>query len=117
MTRLTAGDNKHQNDSAASPSPDDPTVETVTLSLNDRLKRLHEALPSNTALVVLTGHGNPLPMLNLAAKRQKWERLVKTIGTFDDIPKDERWLSEHDRELETATAEAREGMAFFCVKR
>jgi len=56
-------------------------------------------------------------MLNLAAKRQTWERLVKTIGNFEDIPKEERWLSEHDRDLEKATAEAREGMAFFCVKR
>jgi len=55
--------------------------------------------------------------MELSAKRQKWERLVKTLGGFEAVPKEERWLSENDRELEVRAAEAREGMSFFCVKR
>ena len=55
-------------------------------------------------------------MLELTAKRQKWERLVKTLGGTEGVPKDERWLSEDDRKLEDAVSTAREGMAFFCVK-
>ena len=66
--------------------------------------------------MVLTGHSNPLPMLELSAKRQKWERLVKTLGGTEGVPKEERWLSEDDRRLEEAVSSAREGMSFFCVK-
>lgn len=55
-------------------------------------------------------------MLELTAKRQKWERLVKTLGGTDGVAKEERWLSEDDRKLEEAVGLAREGMAFFCVK-
>ncbi|OCF37620.1 hypothetical protein I316_00747 [Kwoniella heveanensis BCC8398] len=90
----------------------DPALERF----NARLSTLHSALPSNTALIVVTGHSDPLPMLKLTARRQKWERLVKTLGSTDGIAKEDRWLSEDDRELERATGQAREGMAFFCVK-
>lgn len=65
----------------------------------------------------MTGHGNPLPMLGMTAKRQKWERLHKTLGSFEQIEKEDRWLTEDDRLLEKYANEAREGMAFFCVKR
>jgi hypothetical protein len=51
------------------------------------------------------------------AKRQKWERMLKTVGTaMEDIAPGDRWLSEDDRELERHVAMAREGLAFFCVK-
>jgi RNA exonuclease 1 len=55
-------------------------------------------------------------MLELAAKRQKWERLVKELGGADGIKGEDKWLAEDDREMETRVAEAREGMGFFCVK-
>nr|XP_019047506.1 hypothetical protein I302_04121 [Kwoniella bestiolae CBS 10118]OCF26436.1 hypothetical protein I302_04121 [Kwoniella bestiolae CBS 10118] len=95
-------------------SPSD--LDSSLSRFSDRLKKLHESLPSNTALVILNGHSNPLPMLGLTAKRQNWERLMKTLGGADKIPKEDRWMTEDDRELERVTGEAREGMAFFCVK-
>jgi RNA exonuclease 1 len=55
-------------------------------------------------------------MLQLAVKRQKWERLVKELGGADEIKGEDRWLVEDDREMERRVAEAREGMGFFCVK-
>jgi RNA exonuclease 1 len=56
-------------------------------------------------------------MKRLNEKRQKWERLVKTIGGgIDAVPKEDRWLAADDRALEAAVVDAREGMAFFCVK-
>lgn len=55
-------------------------------------------------------------MKRLNEKRQKWERLVKTLGGIDGVPKEDRWLAEDDRKLEGAVVDAREGMAFFCVK-
>jgi RNA exonuclease 1 len=65
---------------------------------------------------LVTGHSDPVPMRHLNEKRLKWERLVKTLGGTDDIPKEERWMAEDDRELEAVVNKAREGMAFFCVK-
>jgi RNA exonuclease 1 len=65
---------------------------------------------------VLNGHSDPLPMLALSARRTRWERLVKTLGTTDGIKGEDRWLAEDDRKLEAAVNQAREGMAFFCVK-
>jgi RNA exonuclease 1 len=55
-------------------------------------------------------------MRHLNEKRLKWERLVKTLGGTDAIPKEEKWMAEDDRELEAVVNQAREGMAFFCVK-
>nr|XP_018265795.1 uncharacterized protein I303_02169 [Kwoniella dejecticola CBS 10117]OBR87953.1 hypothetical protein I303_02169 [Kwoniella dejecticola CBS 10117] len=90
-------------------------LDSALTGFSDRLSKLHESLPSNTALVVLTGHSSPLPMLKLTAKRQNWERLAKTVG-MDEMKKEDKWMMEDDRELEGAVSEAREGMAFFCVK-
>jgi RNA exonuclease 1 len=85
-------------------------------SLNKHLERINSSLPRNTALVLVTGHSDPVPMRTMNEKRLKWERLVKTLGGTDDIPKEDRWMAEDDRELEAVVNQAREGMAFFCVK-
>ncbi|WRT65068.1 uncharacterized protein IL334_002010 [Kwoniella shivajii] len=95
---------------------DSSEIDNALSRFSDRLSQLHESLPTNTALVVVTGHSSPLPMLRLTQRRQKWERLVKTLGGTDQIPKEDRWMTEDERELERAVGEAREGMAFFCVK-
>lgn len=101
-------------DSGAGPTP---TPLTKALEVfNTQLERLNTSLPRNTALVLVTGHSDPVPMRRLNEKRQKWERLVKTLGGTDDIPREERWMAEDDRELEAVVNQAREGMAFFCVK-
>lgn len=55
-------------------------------------------------------------MLELGARRAKWERLMKDRGNADLIEGEARWLAEDDRRLEAAANEAREGMSFFLVK-
>ncbi|WVR04385.1 hypothetical protein IAU60_001387 [Kwoniella sp. DSM 27419] len=104
------------NDRGVTDTYDETDLGPALDRFNERLAKLHASLPSNTAFIVVTGHSNPLPMLGLTAKRQKWERLVKTLGGTEDVPREERWMSDDDRALEQATGEAREGMAFFCVK-
>ncbi|WVF70114.1 hypothetical protein IAT40_004902 [Kwoniella sp. CBS 6097] len=104
------------NDRGTTETYDASDLDPALERFNARLETLHSSLPSNTAFIVVTGHSDPLPMLKLTARRQKWERLVKTLGSTDGIAKEDRWLSEDDRELERATGQAREGMAFFCVK-
>lgn len=37
-------------------------------------------------------------------------------GEWSEEAVEDRWMAEDDRELERKVAEAREGMAFFCVK-
>ncbi|WWC87181.1 uncharacterized protein L201_002067 [Kwoniella dendrophila CBS 6074] len=92
-------------------------LDSSLAKFSERLKKLHDNLPPNTAFIIATGHSNPLPMLQLTAKRQNFERLLKTLGNdSNDIPKEDKWMIQDDRELERATMEAREGMAFFCVK-
>ncbi len=84
--------------------------------LNARLAQIHADLPANTALIIMTGHADPLPLLRLTARRTKWERMLKTLGGVDEIKGEDKWTTEDDRELELRASEAREGMAFFCVK-
>jgi len=92
------------------------TLDRALSTLNSQITALHTSLPPSTALILLTGQSDPRPMMELIAKRQKWERLVKTVGAIGGLEREEKWLSEDDRELERRVAEAREGMAFFCVK-
>lgn len=97
----------------------DPSEEDLSAALqrfDDRLNRLHAALPANTALIVLTGHADPRPMLHLAERQRKFETAFRAAGNADAIPTEEKWLAEDDRALEAAVADAREGMSFFCVK-
>lgn len=56
-------------------------------------------------------------MLELTAKRARFERLLKEKASNGDWEEgEEKWMAEDDRDLERRVAEAREGMAFFCVK-
>lgn len=80
-----------------------------------RLDRIHASLPDNAALILLTGHSDPRPMLQLAARRQRWERSYREKGPEGDH--EVRWTTEDDRALEIEVGKAREGMGFFCVKR
>lgn len=95
---------------------DTPELSEALDRFNDRLGRIHASLPQNTALIVLTGHSDPRPMLSLAARRNRFEKAYREAGSADTIPAEDRWTTEDDRELERVVAEAREGMAFFCVK-
>ncbi|ORY25328.1 hypothetical protein BCR39DRAFT_544313 [Naematelia encephala] len=99
-----------------SDSPEKLTIDQALANLDRRISNLHASLPPNTAFIILNGNSNPLPMLELTQRRQKWERLVKTTGSISNVPEGDRWLAEDDRALEARVSEAREGMAFFCVK-
>lgn len=97
----------------SSPSP----LSEVLSKLNDRLTRLHAALPRNTAFILMNGHSDPRPMLEMTQRRLDFDRRVRENGgSTEGIKGEDRWMVEDDRELERRVAEAREGMAFFCVK-
>jgi len=95
--------------------PEDELEEALE-RFNERLTRLHSALPANTAFIVLTGHSDPRPMLSLASRRARFDRAYRALQNGEAIKDEDKWTTEDERDLERVVAEAREGMAFFCVK-
>lgn len=58
-------------------------------------------------------------MLELSARRARFERAMKekaNTGDWNEESVEDRWYAEDERLLERRVWEAREGMAFFCVK-
>lgn len=97
-------------------APDEVKVNATLAALNTQVEQLHARLPSSTALILLTGHSDPTDMIRLTLKRQRWDRACKVLGDPAKVPAEDRWYTEDDRDLEKAVYDAREGMAFFCVK-
>ncbi|BGP19018.1 hypothetical protein JCM10213_009273 [Rhodosporidiobolus nylandii] len=100
----------------AAPSPPSPEpIAAAFTALNDRLTKLHAALPPLTALVVFTGHGDPQEMSRLSAKKAKFDRLWKTVKQ-SEIADEDRWMESDDRKLLDEVERARWGLSFFAVK-
>jgi RNA exonuclease 1 len=117
MWRLTDTSGSSNGADADRSDPSEEELEEALERFNERLTRLHTALPANTALIVMTGHSDPRPMLTLSNRRQRFDKSYRESGgKVEEIAEEDRWSTEDDRDFETAVAEAREGMAFFCVK-
>ncbi|CED82050.1 3'-5' exonuclease [Phaffia rhodozyma] len=99
-----------------------PDVTSILTSLNAQIEKVHSSLSSRGGLIIFTGHSDPRKMLELIAKRTKFENLLKVHEAGPDkratlkLSKEDRWMEEDERQLEVETALAREGLAFFCVK-
>lgn len=93
-------------------------VDAALAQFDQHLSSLHAALPSGTALILLTGHSDPRPMLQLGARKAEFERLYRALGAdgLSQLKPEQRWSTEDDRLLEEAAIRARTGAAFFCVK-
>ncbi|GAA5954462.1 hypothetical protein JCM8115_004597 [Rhodotorula mucilaginosa] len=102
-------------DDVAADEPALPTADAALAALNDRLKRLHAALPPLTALIVFTGQSSPLEMSRLAAKKAKFDRLWKTVKQ-SEIADEDKWYEADDRALVDEVERCRWGLSFFCVK-
>lgn len=111
LTYTGNSQNGEHDDSDAS----EEDVEAALKRFDERLSRIHASLPDNSALILLTGHSDPRPMLQLAARRQKWEKSYREKGPEGDH--DVQWTTEDDRALEVEVGKTREGMGFFCVKK
>ncbi|CAK9784264.1 hypothetical protein CC85DRAFT_284909 [Cutaneotrichosporon oleaginosum] len=118
LTELANVQNWNSNsDSLNAEEQEEEALDAALERFNARLQRLHEALPTNSALIVLTGHADPRPMLQLAARHRRFDAaFAGANGDVSKISGEDKWTTEDDRNLEAATAEARQGMAFFCVR-
>lgn len=69
-------------------------------------------------MIVMTGNGDPIPVIRLQEKRKAFEFKYKKLGESksQQLPLEEKWTTENERELADAVSRARFGMAFFTVK-
>jgi RNA exonuclease 1 len=93
-------------------------VEEAFAKLNDRLSKLHDSLPARTIFMLMTGNGDPRPVVKLNEKRRTFEIKYKKLGesASQKLPEEEKWTTQDERDLSDAVNRARFGMAFFCVK-
>ncbi|CAM6032914.1 unnamed protein product [Sphagnum compactum] len=84
-------------------------LQTVLTQLDDRIRRLHEALPLNSLMITFSGHGDTPGVRWL--QELKWKSL--------QLPKqasNERWTPHNEAVLEEYAAQAETTLAFVCTK-
>ncbi|KAJ9107926.1 hypothetical protein QFC19_002669 [Naganishia cerealis] len=94
------------------------TTSDALTNLDTRLSKLHASLPTNTALILVTGHSDPRPLAALNERKSNFDRLYKRLGASgtSQLPQEEKWMTEDDRTLAAEAEKARAGMGFFCIK-
>lgn len=99
----------------AAPAKEKPVLEACLGSLAARLQRIHSALPPCTALLVLSGSGDPREMSRLQAMHAQWKREYNTPGSrWDQLSV--KWTDREEQALKKAAQKARNGIAFIGVK-
>lgn len=83
--------------------------------LNEHIRTLYQALPPRTALIIFSGHGDPRRMGELLSKKNKFDRLWKTVQP-EQIAAEDKFMTAEDRELQEQVEKAKAGMAFFACK-
>ena len=99
-------------------------VSAALSTLNDHLTSIWNALPSRTALVLFTGHGDPRAMVDLQKRKAAWEAMVsaKTAASLSTGPSmsssdpEVRWTTADVRALEDAVELAKRGLLFLAIK-
>lgn len=95
--------------------PSKPVLETCLTNLADRLKRIHDALPPCTALLVFSGSGDPREMSRLQTMQTTYKREYNTPGSkWDQLSV--RWTDKEEQALKKAAIQARNGIGFIGVK-
>jgi RNA exonuclease 1 len=82
---------------------------------DESIKRLWDALPPCTALMVLSGSGDPRDMVRLHTKRRNWEIAGKE-GREKELPEGDRWTDEDDHAYTLALDKAKNGLGFVAIK-
>ncbi|RDA89782.1 hypothetical protein CP533_4685 [Ophiocordyceps camponoti-saundersi (nom. inval.)] len=113
-------DDKEEDGQDSKPPPSTAAkspLERALGQLSARLDRIHAALPPCTALILLTGSGDPREMARLQQMHARWRKEYNAMGasaSWDDLSV--RWTDVEDQALRKAVREARSGIAFLTVK-
>ncbi|CAM6010637.1 unnamed protein product [Sphagnum balticum] len=84
-------------------------LQTVLTQLDDRIRRLHEALPLNSLMITFSGHGDTPGVRWLQELKWKSLQLPKQASS-------ERWTPHNEAVLEEYAAQAETTLAFVCTK-
>ncbi|KAL1861727.1 hypothetical protein Daus18300_008696 [Diaporthe australafricana] len=115
MNSLAAPASSKTEEHRASPAKEKSVLEACLGSLAARLQRIHDALPPCTALIVLSGSGDPREMSRLQAMHAQWKREYNTPGSrWDQLSF--KWTDREEQALKKAAQKARNGIAFIGVK-
>lgn len=89
------------------------SVSEVTAELTRRIAKIHDELPSCTALVIYSGSGDPREMSRLQAMQAQFKREYK-IKKWDQLSV--QWTDTEEQALKRALMVARDGVGFIAVK-
>lgn len=111
---MAAEEDKHPDEEIEVEGEVSPLERAVRI-LARRIRRIHSQLPPCTALVVLSGSGDPRAMSRLQAQRAQHKKEYHTPGIkWDQISVP--WTDTEAQQLQQAVRRAREGIAFVAVK-
>lgn len=88
-------------------------MEPALLRFDKNIHRLWESLPPCTALMVITGSGDPREMSRLHAKRKLYDTELKE-KKWDDVSV--KWMDEDQQAYILAVDKARTGLGFVAIK-
>ncbi|KAK4170165.1 RNA exonuclease 1 [Cladorrhinum sp. PSN259] len=90
-------------------------LEACLNTISQRLKRIHEALPPCTALIVVSGTGDPREVGRLQAMQTQFKKEYNTPGSkWDQLSV--HWTEKEEQLLKRAVKVARAGVGFIGVK-
>ena len=103
------------NTNTTTKNPNNPTLEQTLTALTARLKRIYDALPPCTALILLSGSGDPREMSRLQAVQTQFKKEYNTPGSqWDKLSV--QWTDVEEQALRRAVKAARSGIGFIGVK-
>lgn len=99
------------------PQPSAAELAPVLGALNVHLAKLHQALPTRTALVIFTGHSDPRKMTLLNAKKTAFETAYRSGKNLTEMAElGLSWTASDVRDLEEAVELAKRGLLFLGIK-
>ena len=105
---LSSDASSTQDRQSTSKPPLPAQLQTILARLNDRVTKIHSALPPNSVLIVVTGHGDAASVRRI--QELKWKRIQnKEAGA-------EKWSESNEAVLEELGARAQTTVSFTCIK-
>ena len=89
------------------------SLTTATAALTNRIRKIYDALPPCTAIIIYSGSGDPREMSRLQAMQSQFKREYK-IKKWDELSV--KWTDNEEQALKKAARIARDGIAFVGVK-
>ncbi|KAG8766182.1 hypothetical protein FRC16_007749 [Serendipita sp. 398] len=77
---------------------------------------IYNSLPTATAFILFSGHGDPRKMAAMSIKKTAFENAIREGKTLVTIPQAEWWTSQEGRDLEDEVEKVKKGLLFLGIK-